>query len=288
MCGTLRHWLRATETQQLAREVHQTWLTPLAVANRSSSELQPPRLLTPMIARWRHALPRWTYRLWTTVDNRALWEVGASEHLHVYDGYRTSVQRADASRLLYMHVRGGVYADLDVTPCDSIANRLDWLRNETRLLLVRSPSRGNGSSGYVANHFTASLRGHPFWWFALSRLKYAVNTSLSMDVMRSTGPYWFNSMWNYYMRHAHEGGCLGDLLNTTKVIHFSDYQAHIAGHHWAGTWHSDSGDPRNVDRLQAWLGHNRSATCPEGQFKELINQWDRPFVRRATTTRLRN
>ena len=93
----------------IAHVVHQSWMTT-----------QLPGELEPLSARWRRAGPSgWDHRLWTDDANRALWAAHFPELLPVYDGYPTAVQRADVTRLLYMHVHGGVYADLDVAPCDS-------------------------------------------------------------------------------------------------------------------------------------------------------------------------
>ena len=46
----------------------------------------------------------------------------------MYDGYPNPIQRADASRLVYMYLFGGVYADLDVAPCDGVWGWFERLR----------------------------------------------------------------------------------------------------------------------------------------------------------------
>ena len=94
-------------TGPIPQIIHQSWRT---------HEL--PSTLRPLSASWSH-LSGWRHRLWTDDENRALWAAHFPELLDVYDGYARPVQRADATRLLYMHVHGGVYADLDVAPCDS-------------------------------------------------------------------------------------------------------------------------------------------------------------------------
>ena len=88
----------------IAHVVHQSWMTA-----------QLPGALEPLSARWQRAGPSgWEHRLWTDEANRALWAAHFPDLLSLYDGYSTAVQRADVTRLLYMHVHGGVYADLDV------------------------------------------------------------------------------------------------------------------------------------------------------------------------------
>ena len=66
--------------------------------------------LAPLAARWRGAPVGWQHWLWTDKDNRQLWSKHFPDMLAMYDAYPNPIQRADASRLLYMHVFGGVYA----------------------------------------------------------------------------------------------------------------------------------------------------------------------------------
>ena len=120
----------ADDKSSIPRIVHQSW-----------KEKRPPPPLEPLSARWR-SLSGWEYRLWTDEDNERLWKEHAPELIDVFSAYNdtphtvrdghvvgasvregyeiqrpTGIRRADASRLLYMHVHGGVYADLDVIPC---------------------------------------------------------------------------------------------------------------------------------------------------------------------------
>jgi len=60
--------------------------------------------------------------------------------LDVYDAYEHAVERADALKLLCMFVYGGVYADLDVAPCDGAEAAL--AANAGSFMLVRDPARG--------------------------------------------------------------------------------------------------------------------------------------------------
>ena len=82
-------------TGPIPQIIHQSWRT---------HEL--PSTLRPLSASWSH-LSGWRHRLWTDDENRALWAAHFPELLDVYDGYARPVQRADATRLLNMHVHGG-------------------------------------------------------------------------------------------------------------------------------------------------------------------------------------
>ena len=102
--------------------------------------MSPPAILQGQAARWKAVLPDWEYRLWTDEENRKLWAKHMPEVLPVYDRYKHAIERADATRLLYFMVFGGVYADLDVAPCNGVDRVL--ASNATKLLLVRDPVRG--------------------------------------------------------------------------------------------------------------------------------------------------
>lgn len=87
---------------------HQSWWTDTL-----------PKPLGVFFDDWKEELRQseWTRFLWTDESNRALWVREFPEMIDVYDDYAYAVERADATRLLYMHVYGGVYADVDVVPC---------------------------------------------------------------------------------------------------------------------------------------------------------------------------
>ena len=115
----------------LPRLLHQAWHPPKAQRSTGSNHAAP-RQLSAFIARWEAALPRssgWRRVLHTADASRRLWMTHAPSLLALYDSYPLSVHRADASRLLYMHVFGGVYADLDTAPCDNVTSALDALAN---------------------------------------------------------------------------------------------------------------------------------------------------------------
>jgi hypothetical protein len=122
------------EGSTIPRILHQTWMAPVGTNDSI------PAQLGPLGARWKTALPQWEHRMWRRAENRQLWASAFPELLSMYDGYSHSVQRADAARLAYMWRHGGVYADLDVSPCDVMGATVEALERERQtLLLVREP-----------------------------------------------------------------------------------------------------------------------------------------------------
>ena len=160
----MRREIERLRGQTIPPILHQSW--------HSSSLPRPHHCL---VARWREALPpRWQHRMWNASDNRQLWTEHFPQMLPVYDAYVHLVQKADATRLLYMHVHGGVYADLDSAPCDTVTATLS--ARPLQLLLVRDPRRGGReevAQSIVSNFFFASIPGHQFWMYAIRRLEAA-------------------------------------------------------------------------------------------------------------------
>ena len=177
---------------EIPRVVHQSW-----------HHAQVPPLLAPLTAPWRALKAEgWAYHLWTDEQNERLWAEHLPQLMDVYAAYNETaavdaqhaggaagvtrsagIRRADASRLAYMYVHGGVYADLDVVPCGSLVERL----RSRQLILVREPGRGKAAaSRYITNFWMASVARHPFWWHALSMLRAR---SRQHSVMSTAGPY---------------------------------------------------------------------------------------------------
>ena len=164
--------------------LHQSWRTaqvPLRLANYMKS--------------WRSLLSPfgWSFLLHTDDDNARL---VARQYGWFEASYArmSSIQQADAARLLYMHAYGGVYADLDVELLQDIGPLLmQWAteRNASAvlgqeplahaLLLERVPRQ-------ICNAVLASARGHPFWLFALQMASDAVLADSESDPVGTTGP----------------------------------------------------------------------------------------------------
>lgn len=126
--------------------------------------------------------PDWEYVLWTDDDNKAMIKQFAPWFLKTYNGLPASIERADASRNLYMHIFGGVYADLD-TECLRPYNSLLASQNVSTVPYPPSASSGKDHTepeskrkaflgqmhedrdfhSGLPNAWFASTPGHPFW-----------------------------------------------------------------------------------------------------------------------------
>lgn len=262
--------LEAFRSARLPPVLHQSWV-----------DEQPPKVLAAVRARWSEVLPSWTHRLWTDRDNRLAWAAHHPELLALYDGYPHGVQRADAARLLYMQLHGGVYADLDVAPCELTERAL----GRPALMLVRDPWRGSlrrKRMQHVSNFFFASPKGHPFWAYAIAGLP--AHRNHPRGIMMQTGPYFVDSMWKRFVREARTcdaasrapadsagaegGGALLDWLQASVLTHDEWQQRRVGTHHWASTWHYHA--VIKDDGLVDWLGVNESASCPESSLATIV------------------
>lgn len=216
----------APATSQLAipRILHQTWMPPPGRERMSESV---PRELAPFGGRWPIVLPHWERRMWSAAQNKQLWKEHLPELLDLYEWYPNVVQRSDASRLAYMHVFGGVYADLDVAPCDSISATMEKLiRGRRQLALVREAKQqgpGGGTSKRVSNFFLASAKGHPFWRYALGLLR----SRASLDVMTSSGPFFVNFAWRSYLTASARMGCEQAVREGALLFSYGSWQREV-------------------------------------------------------------
>ena len=258
----------ALDSASAPRVVHQSWPNATAV----------PRVLAGMAARWRAVLPHWRYILWDDAANRRLWLDHRPDLVDVYDGYEHGVERADATRLLYMHALGGVYADLDVAPCNALGAALERSR---AAVLVRDPARGtaaNRAQQRISNFFFKAPAGHKFFRFVLDGLRSAASNP--GGPMHTTGPYFVDSRYKAWLR---EDGA--DASTALDVLTHDEWQRAFGTHHWASTWHAGApgGLPaedmalpmaeqpvvRN-EELLAWLGVDPSLGCPESSMDSMF------------------
>eukprot|EP00966_Prymnesium_polylepis_P060650 1407461-Prymnesium_polylepis.1 len=113
----------------------------------------------------------------------------------------------------------------------------------------------------------ASAAGHPFWRFAVQRLR----PRRDKEVMSAAGPWFLNSAWLEFSKQAEAGGCGQLLAKGTHVYTFVEWQAKLASHHWSGSWHWNGTmviDPH----LHKWMGVDLSKNCPENSFELHINR----------------
>ena len=130
--------------------------------------------------------PDWEYVLWTDDDNADMVEKYAPWFRRTYNGLPAPIERVDASRNLYMHIFGGVYADLDtecLRPYDSLfashnvsavshqqtttsPTSAAELNPQRKAFLGRMHEDKEFHSG-LPNAWMASTPAHPFWTLPL-------------------------------------------------------------------------------------------------------------------------
>lgn len=79
---------------------------------------------------WRDNNPGWRYSLWTDSDNHFLVKQHYPWLLASYNALPAPIMRADTARYVYMHVDGGVYADLDTWCLQPLGSLFDKYRSK--------------------------------------------------------------------------------------------------------------------------------------------------------------
>lgn len=97
---------------------------------------------------------------WTDEKNRNLIATKYAWFLPVYDGYANGIQRADAVRYFILAEYGGVYADMDLVPLQSLE---PMLRNSDAMV-SETPNVG------LTNAFMASAKGSDFFKYVIGEL----------------------------------------------------------------------------------------------------------------------
>ncbi|KAJ8903792.1 hypothetical protein NDN08_000325 [Rhodosorus marinus] len=120
---------------------------------------------------WRNNHPAsegWSMKLWTDEDNLELVTKYYPEYLDLYKAIKLGVSRADFARMLYMHLHGGIYADMDVAS----AEPLEVFFNESYEACVDAGvimghmGEEDGSDS-IPNAFIMSEPGHPLWRYCI-------------------------------------------------------------------------------------------------------------------------
>ena len=147
---------------------------------------QLPRQMQAYYDAWRRLHPDWEIRLWTDETMRAFVAETYPAAIATYDAYPKMIQRADSFRYLVLGALGGVYADLDVEPFQSI----DGLLNYECFLGIEPlehifPDRHHqGVPFLLTNAFMGSVPGHRLWKDIVARMPDLVD----QETFYSTGP----------------------------------------------------------------------------------------------------
>ena len=143
-------------------------------------------------------ISNFSHRLWSDDANRQLFAAHVPELLSLYDGYTNAVERADVARLLYMHVFGGIYADIDLERCGDgrrlgAARRRSSRASPASLVLLRGPTRFVRQRRAAAGFGSTSRRRAGV--FGALRSACSVG-SRDLDVLKYTdGMRFFTTAW---------------------------------------------------------------------------------------------
>ena len=191
----------------------------------------------------------WEYVLWTDDDNALMVKKYAPWFLNTFNDLPEPIERADASRNLYMHIFGGVYADLDtecLRPYNSLfANHSVPPVSHKEIALDNShliePSTQRKAflgqmhedrtfhSG-LPNAWMASTPAHPFWTLPLEYISTHVSDSKTPEFL--TGPdALFDIVKSYNKKYASKASAVLDKHHENSVwsqIHNADPDTTVA------------------------------------------------------------
>lgn len=150
-----------------------------------------PRGLLKSSSSWRKLQPTWEYAFHSDSDNAELIATHYRWLLPTFSRL-SGVQKADVSRVVYMHHFGGVYADLDMELLKPLRPLLlqQWRLRNASVLLGQEPIAHaallENRPRQVCNAILVSAKGHPFWLTVLRRI---MRTPRGItDPVASTGP----------------------------------------------------------------------------------------------------
>ncbi|KAK9834869.1 hypothetical protein WJX81_004897 [Elliptochloris bilobata] len=178
------------EPHQIPHIFHQSW-----------KDEDVPEKYAQWRASWIELHPGWEFKLWTDEDNEALVTEQYPWFKDTYDSFAKPVMKADASRVLYLHHYGGVYADLDFEALKNVEPLL--ADRHVLLAAVTKEDSSRHETQPIPNAWMASVRHHPFWLFALQTIIKAagcVDTSELLFVESTTGPIMLNRALKAYDR----------------------------------------------------------------------------------------
>ncbi|KAL6721062.1 hypothetical protein ACLMJK_000162 [Lecanora helva] len=160
----------------------------------------------------------WEWVLWTDEDNLKLVEKYAPWFNLTYEFLRSEIYRADAARNIYMHIFGGVYADLDtecLLPYETMFEKHDTsavLYSDSSFIDSKGERKAffgrmgmdDDSMHSIPNAFMASTPGHPFWLLPIETAD-EMATLAGMQPERLTGPIALRDQILNYQEHYDAG-----------------------------------------------------------------------------------
>ncbi|CAF1228632.1 unnamed protein product [Rotaria sordida] len=206
----------------IPRIIHQTWKTSNLATypiNNSHSE-------------WKRLYPDYQIHLWTDEDLDELISTDPYKYLYdIYKGYSYNIQRADLGRLIILHSKGGIYADLDVFPC---LRQVENLRLSNASFII--PRSYFGLS--LINHFLVAQKSSPIIDYILHEIVpvkfYRRIYILPYAEVFSTGSIFLTRVIRNYLKSSNSTKNFLWILSEDEVM---KYVTHYTGR----SWHSFDG-----------------------------------------------
>ena len=225
---------RPSETDQIPLWIHQTWKT---------QEL--PDVMKPSRQAFEKHHPHFQYTLWDDKMNQEMMEKHFPWFLSTYEGFDEGVMKADAARIGYLYLYGGIYADTDVVPHASLESLIHMTRDMNNIALVTTPNSAGDKNYHTSNSFMISKPKHEFWLFVMRSMqnpvakrsglaKFAYANFRYWKIILGTGPNlvnWCRKQWN----KDHPDAPIG-ILHASQLLQYTES---ING---GSSWHKGESD----------------------------------------------
>lgn len=154
---------RSLSRKEIPRHIHQIWISPSEKQSMNENYVNASKSCKTLNSNY-------NYTLWTNEKLVNFLEKNYPWFLSVYENYRYDMQRIDSMKYFLLFHYGGIYIDLDVK---CLVKDLIWE------IVPKKDVEPDvifhiGTEGISANtDFMISKQNHPFFKFAISRLKSA-------------------------------------------------------------------------------------------------------------------
>ena len=196
----------------------------------------------------------WEVKLWGPDEARTLVESKRPDFLETYDGYANPVQRCDAARYFILHEFGGVYADMDYVPNESLDVMMEWIqqhRPTARILVNLSVNNPISGLRTFSNSLMFSEKGALEWEIAwdqmIKRRDLYKSASKHYHVLATTGPMLMDAVWRRTERRKLTSGATAAPMQTLPTAKFNPCgvcshggtcaSGAMAYHENTGSWH---------------------------------------------------
>ena len=189
--------------KNVPRIIHQTWKTTNIPKNWQKSSHQ-----------WKKLHPTWKYRLWTDKDLEKLIAADYTWFLKTYRELKYNIQKVDVARTFVLHKYGGVYSDLDVSPCISFEPFLKFFEssNTSHTVAITETPNAVGNK-YLTNFLMFCVPKSKFWhrywmyiqnqeWKQLKFYERLLMMQKHYYVLMTTGPTAISTVYNKELKEG--------------------------------------------------------------------------------------